>query len=239
MKNIYTEGILHSHNLSNNVIWANMPYGLEHKLGFSSKGRFINALHNNSIDHHKAPGFTNPAPAKQKEAYEYISGFFSSFRKWAHEVLEVKLPRPCKVSVQHLPTASFAGCFRYSSDGAHEIILRRYLMNDLFYFSIVLAHEYVHYVHWVSNNSSFHEYRRKPLILSEGLAEHGSQHYIKSTGVIFPAHLEKSWNPHYETGRLIVKQVADNEGFGLDGVMRMSNSSKVAGAWKGMDRLFK
>ncbi|MFB2877300.1 hypothetical protein [Floridanema aerugineum] len=101
---------------------------------------------------------------------------------------------------------------------------------------LVLAHEYIHYIHY--KLVDYKDYCNCPSIFSEGLAEVGARMFYEVSNYQIHKDLKKSWDESYEIARCVVAQII-SEGFNLESFkysFLMNISHKTP--WHDLDKLF-
>lgn len=162
---------------------------------------------------------------------------------WAKKELRYDLSRYDACPIQVIPSLDMrsycegqqvAGLYR----GRHKgIWISGDTLSDTSMLVIVLAHEYMHFVHDLIVDEQDRE--RCPRIFSEGLAEVGSRAFCQQSRYRLPLHYRnRSWNEDYDLGRQLVEQIA-SEGYGLDGFTRtFLNDIATNNPWNILNKRF-
>ncbi|MGF1528055.1 MAG: hypothetical protein ACFCBW_14860 [Candidatus Competibacterales bacterium] len=132
--------------------------------------------------------------------------------------------------------------FTFADSGESHIVLHRRLLESPAHFEFLLARELVHFAQFKLLGT--HAYRRCPKIFTEGLSEFIGQSYpnvfANGQAPLHPEGSERAWSPGHELGRCIVAQIVAEEGFGLEGFIRVFlRHDHSRGVWGSLDHLFR
>lgn len=167
-----------------------------------------------------------------------VEGIWEYQKDWAKKFFNKSIKEVCKISVKKRSDMSLSdawGVFRFNEKDC-EIEIAENCVYNTNLLLLVLAHEYVHYIHY--KLVDYTDYCNCPNIFCEGLAEVGARMFYEFSKYQLREELKKSWNESYEIARCVVNQII-SEGFNLETfkysfLMNVPHKS----SWSDLNKLF-
>ncbi len=206
-------------------------------MSLAKSEQFIINCNQNSINHSFFSGHYLHSQSNNK-GYYLIQEIWKPIKLWAKTILKIEIDDNCPVSfvsnIESNPNA--LGVFEYNSEGYYRIVIHEKITSDTNIFLIVLVHEIMHYLHYKSVN--YEHFYSCPIVLAEGFAEFATTKFLLESTYKLPIELQKSWNPSYELGRMIINQI-HNENYELYLIMHgFLGNTTANNRWSLLDHLF-
>jgi hypothetical protein len=165
------------------------------------------------IDHKRF--FRKPEPQPIELTDKLVECIWKYVKLWCEEVFNGSIGGLCPVSIEseeEMHAQHAVGLFWTESC---RIQISEAVLSSEPYALIVLTHEFFHYVNYCIVPRE--DFVNCPEILAEGFSEYCCRMFYEKAKYKIPKEMKKSWNEHYELGRQLVKHIAEDEGFGIEG----------------------
>jgi hypothetical protein len=127
-----------------------------------------------------------------------VEGIWEYQKDWAKKYFKKSIKEVCKISVKKrkdMCLSNAYGVFSFTEKDC-EIEIAEECVYNTNLLLLVLAHEYVHYIHY--KLVDYKDFCNCPNIFSEGLAEVGARMFYEVSNYQIHKDLKKSWDESYE-----------------------------------------
>lgn len=159
--------------------------------------------------------------------------FWEYLRVWAKSTLGFCPKKSCPLVIGEHATMNAVARFHPEPLSIH---IKQHITNDIPFYTFVLVHEYMHYIHFSS--VGMQKFNETPSILLEGFADYTARLFLQYGNYQLPANEKRILGVNYEYARQLVRQLCLYES-GIKGFFSKFLKQKHADSpWHELNDLF-